>query len=133
MALDPSMLGRPPMAPPGPGGMPQPPQAPPAGIGGATMPQPNPGNQSAALSKVKVAVQALQEALPSIPLGTPVHEDVMNSIKSLAKHFEKDAESPALSMQALVQMARAAGQHNQMAALSRMQPPSPNTPPAMAQ
>ena len=89
MALDPSMLGRPPAPPPGPGGMPQPPQAPPSGMGGATMPQPNPGNQAAAMQKVKIAVQALQEALPSIPLGTPPHEAVMNSIKSLGKLFEK--------------------------------------------
>jgi hypothetical protein len=101
-------------------------------MGGMTMPQPNPGNQAAAMQKVKVAVQALQEALPSIPLGTPTHEAVMNSVKSLGKLFEKDAESPALSMQSLVQMARAAGQNNQMSALSRMQPQPPNTPPAMA-
>ena len=97
------------------------------------MPQPNPGNQAAAMSKVKVAVQALQDALPSIPLGTPLHDVVLNSVKALSKHFEKDAESPALSMQSLVQMARSSGQNNQMAALSRMQPQSPNTPPAMAQ
>ena len=112
--------------------MPQPPQAPPSGLGGATLPQPNPGNQAAALQKIKVAVQALQEALPSIPLGTPTHDSVMNAIKSLSKNFERAAESPALSMQSLVQMARAAGQNNQMSALSRLQPQAPNTPPAMA-
>lgn len=133
MALDPSMLGRPPAAPPGPAGMPAPPQAAPGGIGGVTMPQPNHGNQSAAMSKLKVAVTALQEALPSLPIGSKEHDAALSAAKSLSKLFERDAESPALSMQSLVQMARAAGQNNQMAALSRLQPQPPNTPPAMAQ
>lgn len=133
MALDPSMLGRPPMAPPGPAGMQQLPQAPPSGLGGVTVPQPNPGNTSAAMSKLKVAVTAIQEALQSLPLGSKEHDAALNAAKSLSKLFERDAESPALSMQSLVQMARSAGQNNQMAALSRLQPPAPNTPPAMAQ
>ena len=132
MALDPSILPRPPAAPPGPAGMAQPPQAAPAGIG-ATMPQPNPGNTAAAMSKLKVAVMAIQDALHSLPLGSKEHDAALNAAKSLSKLFERDAESPALLMQSLVQMARGAGQNNQMAALARLQPPPPNTPPAMAQ
>ena len=100
-------------------------------------PQAQPGNASMALQKVKIALQALEEALPGVPLGTPMHTKLLGIVKELAKGLEEVHSDPALQIQQLLQMARSQGQQSPMAALQRMYPggqpgASPALPPPAA-
>lgn len=90
--------------PPGPGGPPDagPPAAPggPPGAGGSPIlaalarargaPQasaPGQGAQAAALQQVKMALDMLQNALPSLGTGSEVHRDVINAVSRLSRHM----------------------------------------------
>lgn len=90
--------------PPGPGGAPDagPPAAPggPPGAGGSPIlaalarargaPQasaPGQGAQAAALQSVKMALDMLQAALPSLGTGSEVHRDVINAVSRLSRHM----------------------------------------------
>src|ERR1700677_1488057 len=72
-------------APPGgaPPGMPG--AGGPHNVGAAVSPQANPGNQMAALQKVKLASAALQEALPALPMGSEMHAKLLKIVTDLAK------------------------------------------------
>lgn len=84
-----------------------------------------------ALQKVKVALQALQDALPGVPMGTPIHTKLVSVIKQISQEVEKVQSDPALQIQTLLHMARQAGQQSPIAALQRMYPN--NAPPALPQ
>lgn len=101
-------------------------------LGGATAPQANQGNMMAALGKVKVAIEALQGALPSIPMGSPLHTEVLSAAKNLAKHLDQD-EQKGPSTQDLMAMMQQAKQAAPMQALGRMQGAAPPASPAMPQ
>ncbi len=123
----------PPAAVPG-----QAPQMPPAlsaappHSGPATMPQGNPGNAAAAMMQVKNAVEMLQKALPSIPMGTPLHEKVLKVTSELVKEMSENGqgENKALELQSLVQHLRSQAQQQPLSALSKLYP-SQQQPPAM--
>lgn len=109
----------------------------PAHAGPGVVPQGNPGNAAAALLKVRNAVQLLEEALPIIPLASPLHQKVMKVAGELAKELAAGNENKALELQSLVAALRTAQQQQPVAALSRMFPPHPVTqaapqPPASA-
>lgn len=94
---------------------------PPGGIGIAA-PQPQMGNQAAAMGKVRNALQMLQEALPGLPMGQPVHSDVLSAVKNLSKHIEPGPAGGAHEgpdIQALMQSLKAAAQSAPQAALMR--------------
>lgn len=127
------------------GGVPQgfaprpPMQAPPANIGPVTIPQHNPGNFLQATSKLGAALKMIEEAIPAIPLGTPLHTSVLKIATDLGKSLGEHHENVASERQTLVQALRGLGNQSQMAALSRLgpQPQTPATPaptpaPAMA-
>ena len=95
-------------------------QAPP-NAGAVTVPQGNRGNVAAALTKVHNAVKMLEEALPLIPMGDELHVEILNAMKSLAKHMKKGDENPQLEQAALIQQLKANAQNGQMAAMARMQ------------
>ena len=105
------------------GGLPPSLQGAPGNAGGATQAQPKLGNMAGAADKIKVALQALQEALPAIPMGSPLHTEVLNTIKRLGSKMETGEAQSAPPLQALLQMLRQAPQQNQMAMLARMAPP----------
>lgn len=100
-------------------------------LGGATAPQANQGNAMAALGKIKVAIQAMQDALPSIPMGSPLHTDVLKCAQSLSKHMDQQQQQEGVPVQALAQMAQQAKQAQPMNALARMGAQQPPTSPAM--
>lgn len=110
-------------APPAPGGAP-------AHAGPGTMPQGNHGNQAAAMMSVRNAVKMLEQALPMIPMGSPLHEKIHKVALDLSKEMQQGEENPALQLQSLVQMMRSASQQQPMNALSKLSAPPPNTPPA---
>ncbi len=112
---------------------PMPPQgAAPAHAGPAAMPSGNQGNQSKAMLDIRNAVKMLEQALPMIPMGSPLHEKIHKVALDLSKELTQGDENPALQMQQLVQMMRSASQQQPINALSKLSAPPPNTPPATA-
>lgn len=73
----------------------------------------------------------LEQALPNIPMGSPLHDDVLKTITNLGKHMQPGEGGQGMDMQSLLQMARQQAQQQPMSALSRMFPQQPNQPPAM--
>lgn len=99
-------------------------------IGPVTTPQPASGNAAAAMNDVRNAVTMLEKALPAIPMGSPLHTEILSVTTKLAKHLTPGDGQPGLELQSLLQMARQASQSQPMAALSRLMP-QPGQPPAM--
>ena len=89
-------------------------------VGPVTTPQPGAGNIHAASEKVKTAVKLLEEALPLIPMGMPLHTEIMQATTKLVKHLSDSAQSPGTELQTLLNMARQSAQSQPMMALSRM-------------
>jgi hypothetical protein len=119
---------------PVPGALPPQLAAAPANVGPVTVPQANPGNISMALKKVQAGVHAFEEALPMIPMGSPLHAKLLKVTAEVAKEIselgEKGGDAQG-QIQQLLQMARSTAQSAPMQAMSRMFTP-PNAPPAMA-
>ena len=114
-----------------PGQLPPSVSAAPANTGPAVAPQGNQGNVAMALMDVRNAVNLLQKALPMIPLGAPLHAELLDTVKKISKHLTPEGENQGLQMQSLLQMARQAASQPPVAALARMYGGGPNTPPAM--
>lgn len=124
------MPGAPPLGGPPPGGAPAP-GAPP-NIGAATPAQGTMGNAAAAMASIQNAVKMLETALPQIPMGSPMHTEILNATKGILKHMNQGGGNPGLELQSLLQMARQASQSGPLSALQRMQPEA-GAPPAMPQ
>lgn len=104
----------------------------PANVGPVAMQQANQGNIAAAMIEVKNAVNILQKSLPLIPMGSPLHTDILNFVKGISKHLSQNEETQGIQIQSLLQMAKQAAQSSPMQAMARMFPPqTPNSPPAM--
>lgn len=110
-----------------PGGAPG--QAPPANVGPHTIPQNNPGNAMQAMLKLKQAAQLMQEALPQIPMGTPLHQKVMKITTDLTKELGEIRDNMQQQIQQLLQHVQA--QKAQQAGAGGPMPPPPNQGPAM--
>ena len=91
-----------PMNLPPAGGLPSPLTQAPANAGGAAKIQGNQGNIAAAMTKIKNAVQLLQEALPMIPMGDELHTEVLKTAIGLSKHLKKGEETPQLDIASLL-------------------------------
>ena len=121
-----------------PGQMPGQPSLPPSmspapsNMGPGTMPGGNQGNSALAMIDVKNALSMLQKSLPMIPMGSPVHSDILNAVKTLSKHVGQDGGNQGLELQSLMQLIKSQTQQAPLAALSRLYPGGgPNLPPAM--
>lgn len=102
------------------------PSAPPGGTGSASAPQAMAGAGSQAVSAVKMALEALQKALPGLPMGTDLHTAVLKALTDLSKHVGETAGGDNSSViQQLAQMARQQQQAPQQQAALRAMPPSP--------
>ena len=95
------------------------------------MPQGNPGNAVKAMSDVRNAVKMLETALPAIPMGSPLHTEILNTTKALLKHLQPGDGSPGLDLMSLLQMARNNAQAQPMQTLAKAFPNTPNAPPAV--
>lgn len=83
---------------------------------------------------VRNAVKMLEEALPSIPLGAPLHEKVLSSVKSLLDALPD--ESPELAgpqQTSLLSILRNNAQSAPMMALNRIQPAAAPAAPMAAE
>lgn len=104
--------------------------APPGGTGAASSSQGMPGAASQAISAVKTALEALQKALPGLPMGGELHTAVLKAIGEISKHTSKEEGDGASVVQQLAQLARQQGQGQPPA---MMRPPAPGGgAPAMA-
>lgn len=97
-------------------------------VGPVTTPQPNAGSAAAAMQDVQNAVRMLEKALPQIPMGSPLHTEILSATTKLAKHMSSGQGHQGLELQSLLQMARQASQASPMAALSKLMPPQGAAP-----
>jgi hypothetical protein len=98
--------------------------APAAHIGPPTAPQGNPANAQTGVVAVHNAIEALQRALPSLPMGTPIHGAVLKATTELTKAIGETQASAAQKIQDMLQQIRAGGQNPMQAAMQRAMPPT---------
>lgn len=90
-------------------------------IGPVTPSQPHAGTNAAAINDIHNAVVILEKALPSLPIGSELHTEVLQATTKLAKHLGQGGTGgEGLQMNSLLQMMRQASQQAPMAALNRM-------------
>ena len=93
-------------------GAPSPP--PQAGVAGpASALGPMKGAVAGGAEKLKLGLKALQEALPSLPMGSSIHTAVLKALTDIGKAVEKEGGGkgdPGAMIQQLVEMARNAKQ-----------------------
>ena len=93
-------------------GAPSPP--PQAGVAGpASAPGPMKVAVAGGAEKLKLGLKALQEALPSLPMGSSIHTAVLKALTDIGKAVEKEGGGkgdPGAMIQQLVEMARNAKQ-----------------------
>jgi hypothetical protein len=83
-------MGPMPMPSASPGGASPPPVG--GGTGPAATHGPMAGNAAQGMAKVKVGLEALQAALPMIPMGSELHADLMKAVSSISKHLSQGAD-----------------------------------------
>lgn len=94
-------------------------QAPP-NAGPITVPQANQGNITAAIAKIQNAMKMLEESLPMIPMGSPLHTEVLNTIKGMSKQMKNASENPQLQQASLMNQLRSNSADSNKAAMMRM-------------
>jgi hypothetical protein len=108
------------------------PAAPPAGTGPVTAPGPQAGAAAQGMSGVRLALEAMQKALPGLPMGSELHMAVMKAVTDISKKLGDGGGDQAAQMQQLVQLARAAQTDPQRAAMMRAMPGPGGAPPGVA-
>ena len=84
----------------------------------------------AAMLKVQNAAKLINEALPSVPMGSEFHGELLKLATTLNKILAKMPENPGMQATNLVQQARQTAQQGPaQAALSALYPPKPGQPP----
>ena len=129
MALPPMPMPGGPAGPGLPGAMP-----PMGGAGPATMPGPMAGSAQQGLAALKVGVEALQKALPQLPMGSALHQSVLKAIGDIGKHMEKEGAGGGDQMGAIQQLMELARNAKTQPNMAGMMPggagaPPPPTPP----
>ena len=83
------------------------------------------------MTSVKIGLEALQKALPMIPMGSKLHQVILKAVADIGKNLEMEGKSGGDSsavLQQLMELARSAKTNpNAQAAL----PGAPPQPPAM--
>jgi hypothetical protein len=92
----------------------------PGGVGAASAPGPMAGSAQQGMTAVRLAVEALQKALPALPMGTPLHGAVVKAVGDITKHMEGSVNSSpdqAAQIQQLMALARQAQMQPQQNAM----------------
>ena len=118
--------------PPFPGPLPPTLTGGPQNAGPAVAPHGNPGNATQGMGDIKTALDALQKALPSIPMGTELHKTVLDAVAKIGKHMSEAQNNPQMKLQNLMQMIAQLKAQQPNAALAGLaggapggQPPAP--------
>jgi hypothetical protein len=106
-------------------------------VGPGTTPGANQGNMAAARLDIGNGLKMLQRALPNVPMGSPLHTDLLKAVGQISKHMAQEGgeEQGGLHANSMMQMIRQqAQQAPQLAAMRAMGggPTAPQQPPAMA-
>lgn len=120
--------------PPFPGALPPSMTGAPPNAGPAVAPHGTPGSSTQSMGDIKTALDALQKALPSVPMGTELHKAIMDAISKIGKHMSEAQNSPQMKIQNLLQMvqeARARAPNAALAGMAGGAPPAAPTPPAL--
>lgn len=90
---------------------------------------------AAAKLDVGNGIKMLQRALPNIPMGSPLHTDILQAVGKISKHMaEEGGQDQGLHASSMMQMIRQQQQQGpQLAAMRAMGggPGNPSGPPAM--
>lgn len=87
----------------------------------------------AAIAKVRTALLLIQTALPSLPMGSDFHNDLLKTVTQLAKHIpDTGVGADQQQIQQLRMAAQQVAQQAPHAQLAQLGAPPPNSPPAMA-
>lgn len=97
-------------------------------VGPVAQPQGHGGNVAMAMMEVHNAVQSLERALPMVPMGSPLHTEILNATKNIIKHLPPGSENPQLQLMAAINAARQQSQQQPMAAMNRLFPPPSGAP-----
>jgi len=93
----------------------------PGGTGGAMSPSPMGGSSAQGMTGVKTGVEALQKALPMLPMGSELHTAILKAITDISKHMDQNmGGGPQAVIQQLAQMARDQQQNPQRQAMMSM-------------
>ena len=102
---------------------------PPGNAGAATIPQSNPGNVQQAIKLLDMAQQAMNQALPMMPMGSEAYGEFLEIVTAMNKLKTRIGEEIKASKQTMLQMMQQMKSQGQMQALGNVAPP--NQPPAM--
>lgn len=93
----------------------------PANLGGLSAPQGNPGNAAAGMLKVRQAIKMLEDALPMIPMGSPLHDKMLSSLKGMLDAMPDEDPSMAGPQQTnLLELLKSSQANAPMAMLARL-------------
>lgn len=93
-------------------------------------PGPMPGNQAQGMAAVKLAVEALQKALPALPMGSDLHTAVLNALTGVTKHMDDNGPQPGGDQSDMIQQLVALARQGQSGSpLGAMMPPGGGAPP----
>ena len=98
-----------------------------------TVPQAKPGNASAAMVQIRSAAEAINKALPSVPMGTDFYTDLSKAATILNKILLNAPNDPGVQAANHMSSARDLAQSAPAQALTRMFPqpaPAAGQPPA---
>ena len=80
------------------------------------------------MEKIQTALKLMEQALPDIPMGTPIHTEILQAAQKFAKHLGEAGGNAGSEMQTLLNLARQSAQGQPMAALSRLMGPQGGPP-----
>lgn len=89
------------------------------------------GSEAQGANLVRMALEALQKALPMIPMGSELHTSVLKSVADISKQVGKvgGASDPSAVIQQLAQLAREQKQQAVPPAMMGAPPGAPPPPP----
>lgn len=97
------------------------------------MPGAQPGSAQKGMVMLKTGLEAIQAALPLLPLGSELHNAALKAVTDLSKNMAKGPDDQSDKIQQLAQMARQASQGGgQQEMLQRMMPQQGGAPPQAA-
>ena len=100
--------------------------------GPAISPQAQPGNVAASMQKFQSAAKLINEALPSLPMGTEFHTKALKLATDLNKLMSEIPQNPGMQATGLMGAARSTAQQAPMQALNKLFPqaqPQPTSQP----